>query len=181
MHDGIKMHVPKYRGTLHALVTISSKEGVRTLYAGLSPNLLGSTMAWGSYFYCYNLLRGIARREPTLLDAGGQLGPAVNLGCATFSGFLTCLATNPIWLIKTRLQLQQGQVTAEAPAIGVRYNGMLDAFVKVFKSDGIAGLYKGLVPSLFLVSHGSIQFATYEVTTRALLSRAVCTVELQRS
>ena len=63
----------------------------------------------------------------------------------------------------------------------MRYNGMLDAFVKVFKSDGIAGLYKGLVPSLFLVSHGSIQFATYEVTTSALLSRAVCTVGWQRS
>jgi solute carrier family 25 folate transporter 32 len=120
VHDGIKTHVPKYRSTLHALVQIARSEGVVTLYAGLSPNLLGSTVSWGSYFYCYNLLRGLARREQHLLDSAGQLGPLVNLTCATCSGFLTCLATNPIWLVKTRLQLQQGRLASDATAHGVR-------------------------------------------------------------
>jgi len=120
VHDGIKTHVPKYRSTLHALAQIVRTEGVVTLYAGLSPNLLGSTVAWGSYFYCYNLLRGLARREQSLLDAAGQLGPLVNLTCATCSGFLTCLATNPIWLVKTRLQLQQGRLASADAAQGVR-------------------------------------------------------------
>jgi hypothetical protein len=206
----MKTHIPKYRSTLHAVVQIMSKEGVRTLYAGLSPNLLGSTVSWGSYFYCYNMLRGIARREPSIVDSSGQLGPLVNLACATCSGFLTCLATNPIWLIKTRLQLQQGSLEPGTAAHGVRYKGMLDAFVQVFKAEGLAGLYKGdllsrscslaacinpslldipnpahhtpgqtysrfkpscvragLVPSLLLVSHGSIQFATYEEIKQA--------------
>lgn len=120
VHDGMKTHVPKYRNTLHALIQIVRTEGVRTLYAGLSPNLLGSTVSWGSYFYCYNLLRGVARREERLLDSAGQLGPFVNLTCATCSGFLTCLATNPIWLIKTRLQLQQGLPSGGAAVVGIR-------------------------------------------------------------
>jgi len=120
VHDGIKTHVPKYSSTVHALVQIARSEGVVTLYAGLSPNLLGSTVSWGSYFYCYNLLRGLARREQHLLDSAGQLGPLVNLTCATCSGFLTCLATNPIWLVKTRLQLQQGRLASDATAHGVR-------------------------------------------------------------
>ena len=133
MHDGIKTHVPKYRNTLHALVRIVRTEGVRTLYAGLLPNLLGSTVSWGSYFYCYNLLRGVARREERLLDGAGQLGPFVNLTCATCSGFLTCLATNPIWLIKTRLQLQQGQPAAGAAVVGVRcYPYVVFLLLRVF-------------------------------------------------
>jgi hypothetical protein len=78
VHDGIKTHVPKYRSTLHAILQIWRTEGIRTLYAGLSPNLLGSTVAWGSYFYCYNLLRGIAR-EHFQLDSAGQLGPLVTI------------------------------------------------------------------------------------------------------
>jgi hypothetical protein len=118
--------VPKYRSTFHAIVQIVRTEGIRTLYAGLAPNLLGSTVSWGSYFYCYNMLRGIARREQRFLDSAGQLGPAVNLGCATCSGFLTCLATNPIWLIKTRLQLQQGQLSSQAASQGIRC-GLADA------------------------------------------------------
>ncbi len=39
---------------------------------------------------------------------------------------------------------------------------MADALVKVYKMEGIRGLYKGLVPGMFGVSHGAIQFMTYE-------------------
>lgn len=36
----------------------------------------------------------------------GQTGPLTNMVCATSAGVVTCFATNPIWLLKTRLQLQ---------------------------------------------------------------------------
>jgi hypothetical protein len=39
---------------------------------------------------------------------------------------------------------------------------MVDALVKVYKMEGIRGLYKGLVPGMLGVSHGAIQFMTYE-------------------
>lgn len=39
---------------------------------------------------------------------------------------------------------------------------MADALVKVYKMEGIRGLYKGLIPGMFGVSHGAIQFMTYE-------------------
>lgn len=39
---------------------------------------------------------------------------------------------------------------------------MVDAFVKISKYEGFAGLYKGFTPGLFGVVHGAIQFMAYE-------------------
>jgi solute carrier family 25 folate transporter 32 len=59
-----------------------------------------------------------------------------------------CALTNPIWLIKTRLALQQrGQLAAAGGA----YRGIADAFVRIGRSEGLAGYYKGFGPSLVLV------------------------------
>ena len=43
------------------LQSIAKHEGIRQLYAGLFPNLVGSTVSWGLYFYGYNRLREMAR------------------------------------------------------------------------------------------------------------------------
>ncbi len=76
-----------------------------------------------------------------------------------------CLLTNPIWLVKTRLQLQRLPLTGAAPAAAAAaaggrpaaaatqlYNGFLDALVRIGREEGLRGYYKGLGPSLVLVS-----------------------------
>ena len=42
------------------------------------------------------------------------------------------------------------------------YRGMVDALVKIYRYEGIRGLYKGFVPGVFGVSHGALQFMAYE-------------------
>ena len=131
MHDGIKMHVPKYGGTLHALVTIGWQGRACALYAGLSPNQLGSTAAWGSYFYCYNLLG--TRREPTLLDApapGPQWNRFRHVSRPIPFGLSTSLAATG--------RKSQPRLLRSACGTMVCWTHS-----SVFKSDGIAGLYKG--------------------------------------
>ena len=44
----------------------------------------------------------------------------------------------------------------------VRYKGLLDCLYSIARNEGVPGLYKGLTPSLLLVSHGAIQFTCYE-------------------
>ena len=39
---------------------------------------------------------------------------------------------------------------------------MLDALFKLWRHEGLRGLYKGYVPGLFGVSHGALQFMAYE-------------------
>lgn len=74
----------------------------------------------------------------------------------TEAGVILVMIFNPLWLTKTRLALQ-GAVDTPKP-----YKGFLDALVTIARDEGLAGLYKGVVPALFLTSHGAIQFATYE-------------------
>ena len=65
--------------------------------------------------------------------------------------------TNPIWLVKTRLQLQVNGVGDQK-----HYQGFRDAVQTILKEEGVLGLYRGFIPALFLTSHGAIQFAVYE-------------------
>lgn len=76
---------------------------------------------------------------------------------AAIAGGITCLFTNPFFLIKTRLQLQSTFSHGET-----KYSGTIDGIKKIVKNEGITGIYKGLGPSLVLTSHGSIQFLVYE-------------------
>ena len=41
---------PQYRGLSDAFLTISRSEGVKGLYQGVAPNIIGAGMSWGLYF-----------------------------------------------------------------------------------------------------------------------------------
>lgn len=49
----------------------------------------------------------------------------------------------PIWLIKTRLQLQTNEMKRQ----GLAYSGSLDCIRRVYKEEGLRGFYKGLAAS----------------------------------
>lgn len=42
------------------------------------------------------------------------------------------------------------------------YSGTKDAFLTIAREEGFRGFYKGLVPGLLGVSHGAVQFMSYE-------------------
>jgi len=71
------------------------------------------------------------------------------------TGALTAVFTNPIWVIKTRML----STSSSHPGA---YSSVLDGTRQIFRSDGILGFYRGLLPSLFGVSHGALQFMAYE-------------------
>ena len=57
-----------------------------------------------------------------------------------------CLFTNPLEVVKTRMQLQ-GELKSRG-TYQVYYRNVFHAFYTIGKVDGIAGLQKGLVPGL---------------------------------
>lgn len=64
----------------------------------------------------------------------------MHMFAAADAGVLTLLMTNPIWVVKTRLCLQYAEDVNLAES--KKYRGMVDALKKIYKTEGIRGLYK---------------------------------------
>nr|CAB3498311.1 unnamed protein product [Digitaria exilis] len=75
--------MPPYRNTAHAVYTISRSEGLRGLYAGFYPAVLGSTVSWGLYFFFYN-----RAKQRYLEGKDDQLHPVKRLISAAEAGAL---------------------------------------------------------------------------------------------
>lgn len=157
VNDGRLLHLPTYKNTPDALFTIARTEGLRGLYAGFYPAVLGSTISWGLYFFFYS------KAKQHYLRSREKLSPGLHLASAAEAGALVCCCTNPIWLVKTRLQLQTPQQARP-------YSGFHDALRTILKEEGWKALYKGLIPGLFLITHGAIQFTAYEELRKVVIS-----------
>nr|TKS02272.1 hypothetical protein D5086_0000165310 [Populus alba] len=150
--DGRVVNLPTYKNTAHAILNIARLEGLKGLYAGFFPAVLGSTVSWGLYFFFYS-----RAKQRYSKNRDEKLSPGLHLASAAEAGALVCFCTNPIWLVKTRLQLQNPLHQTR------RYSGLYDALKTIMREEGWRALYKGIVPSLFLqVSHGAVQFTAYE-------------------
>uniref|UniRef100_A0A7S2W927 Mitochondrial folate transporter/carrier n=1 Tax=Mucochytrium quahogii TaxID=96639 RepID=A0A7S2W927_9STRA len=136
-------------GVLKEAYRVSTESGIRGLYRGLLPSVMGSSASWGIYFMLYESLKRTLEPNP-----GQRLTSMQYLLASAAAGAVTTCFTNPIWLVKTRMELQR---PGQEP-----YRGVVDAFSKIVRTEGIAGLYKGIVPALFLVSNGGVQFMVYE-------------------
>ncbi|OQO04703.1 hypothetical protein B0A48_09626 [Cryoendolithus antarcticus] len=127
---------------------------VRSFYRGLMPNMLGNSVSWGLYFMWYGNIKD-------LIAAARHTGEKRHLSSSDYflasgiSGVLTAVFTNPIWVIKTRM-LSTARSTPGA------YRSISHGTYELYKAEGIRGFYRGLLPSLFGVSHGAIQFMAYE-------------------
>jgi solute carrier family 25, member 33/36 len=84
----------------------------------------------------------------------------VHLFAASAAGFVVHTVSSPIWLVKTRLQLQSGD--------RIVYNGAVDCVRKVYAGEGLGGFYKGLTASYVGLSETALQFAMYERMKREM-------------
>ncbi|XP_012558680.2 solute carrier family 25 member 32 isoform X1 [Hydra vulgaris] len=146
-----------YSGMLNAFSQIIKKNGFQGLYQGVSANVAGAGSSWGLYFFMFNYLKSTFRD----IQKVDNLSPGYHLLCGFIAGASTLTVTNPIWVIKTRMCLQ---VLPETNSLMQKeyYTGVLDGLKKLYMYEGIRGYYRGFVPGLFGVSHGAIQFMSYE-------------------
>ncbi|KAI7887896.1 mitochondrial carrier domain-containing protein [Mucor mucedo] len=112
--------------------------------------MAGATISWGFYFGWYSLIKKYMTK-----DEQGKLSAVQHLTASAEAGALTALMANPLWVIKTRMCTTKYN-TPDA------YNGLFDGLKRLYMEEGVKGLYRGIVPALFGVSHGAIQFMAYE-------------------
>ncbi|CAN6887962.1 unnamed protein product [Brassica oleracea var. botrytis] len=133
-----------------SLQDIVKKDGVRGMYRGLSPTIIALLPNWAVYFSVYGKLKDV------LQSSDGKLSVGANMVAAAGAGAATSIATNPLWVVKTRL-MTQGIRTDVVP-----YKSIMSAFSRICHEEGLRGLYSGILPSLAGISHVAIQFPAYE-------------------
>lgn len=132
------------------LHNVYKAEGVRALFKGLGPNLVGVIPARSINFFTYGLSKDFISRN----FFQGQEHSLVHLMAGITAGFVTSTATNPIWLVKTRLQLDKAHSRA--------YQNSFDCLKKIAQHEGIRGLYKGLTASYLGSVESTLQWVLYE-------------------
>lgn len=132
----------------------------RNFYRGLMPNMIGNSVSWALYFVWYDnvkslIRKGRARTSPSVRLGKQELRSTDYFLASGVSGILTAVLTNPIWVIKTRML----STARNAPGA---YKSTIQGTLALYRDEGVRGFYRGLLPSLFGVSHGAIQFMAYE-------------------
>lgn len=143
---------------------------MRALFRGLVPTLVGVVPARSINFFTYGNGKQIIANNFN----GGEENSYVHLTAAALAGVVTGSATNPIWVVKTRMQLtterlNAGTFASVAPHVSSSSSsqrpllgGSWAVIKQIARTEGVRGFYKGLSASYLGVTEGTIQWVLYE-------------------
>jgi len=140
-------------GVWACLRHIWQNEGARGLYRGLGPNLVGVAPSRAIYFWSYSTTKKSLNNS---LPARNRDTPFVHVLSAASAGFISSCATNPIWLIKTRLQLDRS------------HSSLPMVIRRIYAENGMFSFWKGLTASWWGISETVIHFVIYEFLKKCL-------------
>jgi solute carrier family 25 (mitochondrial aspartate/glutamate transporter), member 12/13 len=136
-----------YKNSLDCFAKIVSREGVRGLYSGIGPQLVGVAPEKAIKLTVNDLLRNLFGR----IGAEDKIHLPLEVLAGGGAGASQVLFTNPLEIVKIRLQMQ-GQLRAVERR----------AAMNICRELGFAGLYKGASACLLRdVPFSMIYFPTY--------------------
>lgn len=127
---------------------IVKTEGFLGLYKGLVPNLMGIAPSRAIYFAVYSKSKAFLTSTHLANSSWTHMLSALS------ASWSVSTLTNPIWFIKTRMQL-------DLSATG-QQRRIVDVVKEVFRNEGIGGFYRGLCASYVGASETMIYFVLYE-------------------
>ncbi|AQZ09518.1 RIM2 (YBR192W) [Zygosaccharomyces parabailii] len=151
-----------FKETFGILGNVYRQEGFTSLFKGLGPNLVGVIPARSINFFTYGTTKDIYSRYFN----NGQEAAWIHLMAAATAGWTTSTATNPIWMIKTRLQLDKAGKRKQ-------YKNSWDCIRSILRNEGIRGMYKGLSASYLGSVESILQWILYEQMKRVIKERSI--------
>jgi len=139
-----------YTGLADCLRRMAAEEGIASWYRGLTPAVSRQLVYGGLRLCLYDYVRDFFHMKVQ----NGQGNPwLVTKVCAGLStGAMAMCVAQPTDVVKIRFQSQPG-----------RYASMGSAFVEIAKTDGAAGLWKGLAPNVVRnATINAAELATYD-------------------
>jgi solute carrier family 25 (mitochondrial thiamine pyrophosphate transporter), member 19 len=136
-------------------VQLYRQKGIRGFYVGAGPAVVQIIPYMGISFALYDRL---TRNEKSVKLSGFA---------GSISGFLSKLIVYPLDTTKRRLQIQA--FYGEEEQLFRKYSGLKDCALQIAKTEGVAGFYRGVVPSVLktTISTG-LAFALYRSSNNAL-------------
>lgn len=133
-----------------------AKEGVRGLYRGVSAPIVAVSPVYALSFWGYDAGQLVVKSFKTDKQAPLNLGDIAIAG--GLSAFPATLIMAPTERIKCLLQVQSH--AGGKP----QYSGMMDCAIQVYRTGGLASLYKGTALTLMRDGPGSVAwFSVYEL------------------
>ncbi|XP_074583153.1 peroxisomal nicotinamide adenine dinucleotide carrier isoform X1 [Curcuma longa] len=176
-------------GAVRQMLEVVKHEGWERLYGGLAPSLVGTAASQGVYYYFYQIFRNkaeTAAQERWRKGSGdGSVGMFQSLVVAALAGCVNVLLTNPIWVVVARMQTHK-KTNFGSPNHGLQSlsNEAIDfpivehlpyrtshVIQELYDEAGMWGFWKGVVPTLIMVSNPSIQFMLYETLVKKIKRR----------
>lgn len=141
-----------YTGIGNAFTRISSTEGIRALWRGVSSVILGAGPAHAVHFGTYEFVKEFA---------GGRSGanqPLTTMMAGASATIASDALMNPFDVIKQRMQVHQSEFRSVFTAIRV-----------VYRNEGLAAFYVSYPTTLMMsVPFTAVQFTAYEQVKRLL-------------
>lgn len=135
-------------------------DGLAGFFRGLPPTLIGIVPSRSAYFYAYQ------RCKKGLDPLFPQGSPPNALISGLMAGLTANTLTNPIWMVRTRMQLE-----VDVAAGQMAYQNYGQVISTIFREEGVSGFYKGIVASYWGCAEGAVQFLMYEQLKTRLLKR----------
>ena len=167
-----------YTGMLDCFARTARIEGVRGLQRGLSTAI---TREFALNMVRVGLYDTVLKKMTAMAasgdgsgsgnGSGGRSGILPKLGAGLTVGCAGAMVTNPLDILKTRMQAQASGANA---AVGHQhgYTGVRDGMVRILREERVGGLYKGLSASMLRLALGSAsQLSAYATLKDAALDR----------
>eukprot|EP00871_Galdieria_phlegrea_P002217 jgi/Galph1/2997/GphlegSOOS_G1670.1 len=152
----------KYFGTFQALSLIWKEEGLRGLWQGINPTIVGLIPTQAIFFAVYTSMKTSINSSELLffkqwLPAWSNSPVATNASSAAIAWLVTSVLTNPLWVVKVRMQVQKYSSNQTR-----RYDGLFRSWKIIVKEEGVRGLYRGTSAAMLGALGAMVQFPIYE-------------------
>jgi len=152
----------RFRGPLECAMQTLRNEGVRGLYKGATPPLLGWMFMDSIMMGSLNVYRRLLSDRVYGVDKAAL--PSVGHGIAgMMAGATVSFIAAPVEHIKARLQIQYAAKKADR-----RYSGPLDCLSRIYKHHGVQGVFHGLSATLVFRAFFFFWWSSYNVISNAM-------------
>jgi len=124
-------------------------EGFQSLFRGVGANVVGVLPSRSLYFAVYSKTKDSLNHSGYVREESAP----VHMASSAVAGFTTCTVTNPLWFVKTRLQLDTSRKSVKDIFFMIR---------EVYGREGLPAFYRGLTASYAGISETVLNFVIYE-------------------